>query len=238
MFHWSDTNNQFIRMKPLYYANLLNSAQTGDLLLFEGDAWYSRLIEYFGYSRYSHIGMILRDPTYLEPNLQGLYLMQSSIVPNPDSAEDGKKHFGVQIIPLDEAITNYKQGRGTMYYRSLECLRDEQFTERLGNAYQIAKDKPYDLNPCDWIRAKFGITCGSVHKTDEFWCSSLIAFMYVRLGFLYPSLPWTLIAPRRFSAFEQLQLNFQDCSITDEVEVDFSEPPPRKSLKREYFIGK
>lgn len=238
MFLWSD-KTKTDRMSPMFYETLVKSAQTGDLLLFEGEAWYSRLIEFFGYSRYSHIGMILRDPTYLNKDLNGLYLLQSSIVPAPDSAEGGDTHFGVQIVPLDQAVTKYKQSCGTMYYRSLDCVRDQQFTDRLKNAYKTIQGKPYDLNPCDWIKAEFGIHCGNLQRTDEFWCSSLVAFMYVRLGFLYPSIPWSIIAPRRFSAFENLQLNFQDCNITDEVEIDFSQAPPRRQLKkREYFIGK
>ena len=238
MFVWDNTTNTSARSQRINIKTLKDKAQTGDLLLFEGNAWYSRLIEFFGYSRYSHIGIIVRDPTYLDPELKGLYLLHSSMSYNTSAVNGNNHHYGVQLVPLDQAIQNYREGKGVMYYRSLECVRDSGFQEKMKNAYKIVKTKPYDLNPCDWIKAEFGLDCGTVQRTNEFWCSSLVAFFYVRLGFLYPSLPWTIIAPRRFSAFENYQLPFQECTVRDEVEVDFTDLPTRKHLRREYFIGK
>lgn len=229
MFVWNKEPGAVSKITSNYFA-LENDLQTGDILLFEGNAWYSRLIEIFGYSRYSHIGMVLRDPVYIDPTFKGIYLLQSSIIACDSSVSSNTPHFGVQLIPIHEAIENYKMGNGTMYYRSLECIRDDNFQTRLKNAYDIASNKPYDINPCDWIKAEFGIDCGNVQRTDKFWCSSLVAFMYVRLGFLYPTLHWSLIAPRHFSSFEKYQLPFRECNLKEEVEVDFSELPERRLL--------
>ena len=42
--------------------------QTGDLLLFsENTNIFSRLIEYFTHSKYSHTAIILQNPTYIDP---------------------------------------------------------------------------------------------------------------------------------------------------------------------------
>jgi hypothetical protein len=232
MFVWNSNSNS-IRGKKVNFFTLEDKLQTGDILLFEGNAWYSRLIELFGFSRYSHIGIVLRDPTYINDKFKGLYLLQASIIADNNSVSSSLSHYGVQLVPLRKAINSYILGSGIMYYRSLECTRDDSFQTRLKNAYDVASNKPYDINPCDWIKAEFGMDCGNVQKTNEFWCSSLVAFIYVRLGFLYPTLPWSIITPRNFSGFEEHQLPFQDCNLFEEVEVEFSAPEGRKHLKLE-----
>mgnify|MGYP003314684960 CR=1 FL=1 len=47
--------------------------------------------------------MVLRDPTYIDPKLKGLYIWESSEEKNPDP-QDGKKKIGVQITPLKELL--------------------------------------------------------------------------------------------------------------------------------------
>ena len=56
------------------------SLKTGDLVLFDSDNGgflkiFDSLIKYFTGSSYNHIGMILRDPTYIKEDLKGLYYM-------------------------------------------------------------------------------------------------------------------------------------------------------------------
>ena len=77
----------------------LETCQTGDLLLYNTNVWYSRLIELASNSKYSHISMILRDPTYIDPKLKGLYILESCKESIPDSVS-GNLTYGVQIIPF------------------------------------------------------------------------------------------------------------------------------------------
>ena len=57
----------------------LDKLKTGDLLLFSAHLSFnplnifSLLIEFFTKRPYSHIGMILRDPTWIKPDLKGLF---------------------------------------------------------------------------------------------------------------------------------------------------------------------
>ena len=81
------------------YENL--NFKTGDLLLFDYENYYglgifSYLIKKITHSNYSHIGMILKDPDFLEEPLQGYYLWQSDWTGYPDP-QDGNKKLGVQI---------------------------------------------------------------------------------------------------------------------------------------------
>jgi hypothetical protein len=84
----------------------LDSIQTGDILLFSTNKWYSDVIEIGDECIYSHCGIILRDPIYIDPSLNGLYVLESGLEPFPDVI-DHKIHFGVQIVPLVFVIEEY-----------------------------------------------------------------------------------------------------------------------------------
>ena len=51
--------------------------KTGDILLldYEGGGFFgvfTSLIKYFTHSKYSHIGLVLKDPTFIHPSLKGI----------------------------------------------------------------------------------------------------------------------------------------------------------------------
>ena len=61
--------------------NIINTFETGDIILFSNNyslwditTWPSFIVEYFSNSKYSHIGMILKDPTWLNKKLTNIYL--------------------------------------------------------------------------------------------------------------------------------------------------------------------
>ena len=97
--------------------------ETGDLILFDHKNGYSffglmsYLIKYFTRSNYTHIGMILKDPTFINPTLKGHYLWESSW--NARSARR-KDKVGVQITPLHEILEEYKKKGGNVFVRRLK----------------------------------------------------------------------------------------------------------------------
>ena len=80
---------------------------------------------------------------------------------------------------------------------------------------------PYDTDPIDWIKAKFNIELGNLQKTDTFWCSALVAYSYVKLGFLNEDIPWTIITPQDFSCTSS-RLIFKNCCLSDEKKIIFN----------------
>ena len=46
------------------------SLQTGDIILFRGTSFISCMLEYFGRSRYSHVGIIVRNPKFINPGIE------------------------------------------------------------------------------------------------------------------------------------------------------------------------
>ena len=115
----------------------LETCQTGDLLLYNTNVWYSRLIELASNSKYSHISMILRDPTYIDPKLKGLYILESCKESIPDSVS-GNLTYGVQIIPLEHVLSEYKNSYfGNLYYRKLNCQKIKVFTTLKKNVFNL-----------------------------------------------------------------------------------------------------
>ena len=215
--------------------------KTGDILLYNTTKyWYSRLIERFTSSDYSHISMVLHRPTWLDPALteEEYYVLESGSECFPD-AVSGEFKFGVQVCPLSKVWDEYaSQGYGHLYVRRIRfpnananATANENENENAGPtkledgikaAYAKVNSCPYDLNPCDWIKCYFDesktlpqIEATGQHnqKTTSFWCSALISFVLVVAGFLDKSVPWTVITPYDFSAFCKPQrLAFQGCA--------------------------
>jgi len=194
------------------------SLETGDIILFRGTGVIATFLEYFGKSKYSHVGIILKNPKFLNEKLEdGIYILESSYNNTPD-AEDNKLKLGVQIHRLDDVIPEF--GKNSAYIRKVNCVRDEKFYENLSNIHKEIHNKPYDLNVFDWISAKYNldkeISPNPLYKqTREFWCSALVSYIFYELGMIKQDINWTLMAPREFSSDEGKYITFL-CDIEKE----------------------
>ena len=103
----------------------MENLKTGDLLLFNNRVLtynnifgtLTKIINWGTHSNYSHIAMILKDPTFLHPNLRGTYVWESSWEGKPDP-QDGKIKLGVQITPIHEVFQQY-ENHGDIYVRKI-----------------------------------------------------------------------------------------------------------------------
>ena len=191
--------------------------ETGDILLFNTwNEWYDKIIEKFTGSKFSHVGVVLNSPFYLDEKLKiGLYLLESGKENIPD-AINGEYIYGVQIVDLDEVVKGFVQNSkskekiGNLYYRKLFCDRNDNFYKTCCESIKQVYDSPYDLLPQDWVKSELHDYKGNkTQRLNTFWCSALASYLYVKLGFLEENTPWTLIQPKQFSYFEgkQLKLN-------------------------------
>ena len=191
--------------------------QTGDIILFQGRSFLSYLLEYFGRSPYSHVGMIVRNPSFLNPALEdGIYLLESGWNPIPD-VETGKTKIGVQLHFLEDILKDCPIN--TVYVRKVECQRDSVFYETLQTIHQTVQNQPYDLNPWDWLLGLYSMKHTlpleqSYQRTDRFWCSALLAYIFDRLQLIQP-VNWSLVAPREFGDTGAM-LSFR-CNVTKEI---------------------
>ena len=194
----------------------LETCQTGDILLYNSNYWYSRLIEWGSGSKFSHISIILRDPTFINEKLTGLYILESSYEDIPDS-NTGEKVWGVQIIPLDHVLEEYKKSYvGNLYYRRLETEKTEDFYVKLKDCIKHTEGDKYDLNPLDWFKAEFQINIGNTRKENTFWCSALVGYVYCHMGFIDKDISWSILPPRKFSHYENDRLTYSNCSLHPE----------------------
>ena len=191
--------------------HILNNLETGDLILFQGKhSIVSSIIELYTNSRWTHVGIVLKNPTFIDEKLKGLYLLESGEEDLKDS-EDNVYKYGVQIVDLKEKLDTYD---GIVVSRKLKCNKKD-FEIKLKIIHNTVHNKPYDLNVFDFIMTKLGITkCdqGSFkykllnwigynpRKLDKMYCSSLVAYVYTELGLLDKDTRWTDIFPYYFSS--------------------------------------
>ncbi len=203
----------------------MDNLETGDLLLFNSHhsglfSFFTSLIKWGTHSNYSHIGIVLKDPKFINPSLKGLYLWESSYNGEPDP-QDGKIKLGVQITPLYEIINYYKKNGGSIFVRKINSTSDipinEIFNDKiLIDIHNKVYDKPYDIVPTDWIGAflKYDI---EPQKTNRFWCSALVGYIYTRVGILNKNTDWSILTPNDFS------LSGENLNYTNIAKLDKSE---------------
>jgi hypothetical protein len=196
----------------------LDTLDTLDIILFRGSGLISNILEYFGKSKYSHVGVILKNPSYINNKLEdGIYLLESSYNNTPD-VEDHLYKMGVQIHKLEDVLKEFP--KNSVYVRTVKCKRDADFYSKLNIIHKEIHNKPYDLNLTDWIFAKFNLTKEllpniSYQKTNSFWCSSLISYIFSQVGLINNNINWSIIAPREFSSDEGKYIKFL-CEVENE----------------------
>ena len=210
-----------------WFENLckLYDFQTGDLLLFQHTYDWKNLkdllfntmdsiISFFTRSRYTHSGIIIKDPVW-RTDLKGYFFLESNWEFYKDS-EDNEVKIGIELVPLKRIFEDNRANK--LFYRKLECERDNTFNQKLIQAQSIVHNRPYDMNLIDWIKAAFNIHIGKEQNKKRFWCSALVAFMYVELGFLSETLDWTIVSPKQLGTENPSQsLAYKNCIMKPEV---------------------
>lgn len=185
----------------------IEALETGDVLLFSDKTyWFSRVVEYFTCSEWSHVGIVLKNPTYLNEKLTGIYLWESGLEDLPD-VEDGKYKFGVQIVDLVKKMDEYN---GKIVLRKINNISNKYFKSRNKNKELQAKlkvihntlqDCPYDDNPFDLLCAWLQIDPMGWDKRrlNRVFCSAFVGYVYTELGYLNKNTNWSLIEPKHYS---------------------------------------
>ena len=164
--------------------------QTGDLILFTGNTFISKFIQYFQHNQFIHVGIIIKNPKFLDPSFEdGIYLLESGVEPT------------VQLNLLDDVLRLCS--KSTVYVRSITCTRDEEFYQKLRDTYLQIKD----TNIFDWI-AKLDYNLSDYTHYymciplpyKKTWCSSMTAYVFCKLGLIDEKINWTLISPSEFSS--------------------------------------
>lgn len=196
----------------------LNKLNSGDILLFhQKKQCIGKCIQFFTKSKFCHVGMVLKDPIFLNKNLKGLYLLESGYEGRPDSINH-KIKYGVQIQRLENVIEEY--GPGNVYVRKLYLFNPFN-NEKFKKIYNKIKNKPYDFNPLDWIEAELKIKCRIGGDTDKtFWCSALLGYVYLKMGFIKKPTHWSLLSPEDWNSKER-KIRVNKSHLSKEFILDF-----------------
>lgn len=193
-------------MNRITINQFLNHCKSGDLLLFEGKKWYSKLIEWFLGSSISHVGMVVCKT-------DGKYLLESEL------CADGTK--GVRLTRLETIMKKYTELEyNKIYARFLHYNRDTHFDNIIEYICYITLDRKYDSDPLDWIKIVTKVPFGNIHKTNSFVCSALVAYSFIQLRFLEPNIPWTILTPDLFSSTCN-KLNLK-CNLSNDILIELS----------------
>lgn len=197
----------------------INYLNSGDLILFHTDVGcVGKTIQYFTDSKFCHIGMILKNPTFIDEKLKGFYLLESSYEPIPDY-EDGKIKYGVQIQLLDNIIEEY--GSKNCYIRKIKFKNNISFDKKkFREVYDLIYDKPYDLNPIDWIQAECKLKNRiNGENTKSFWCSSLMGFIFNKMEWMEHSEDWSLLSPNDWTYYNRNKIKLINCELSKESKL-------------------
>lgn len=159
---------------------------TGDIFLFHGTEWTSRIIEEVTHSIYSHVAMVVRAPGSSGTN--GLTLWQSF-----------EPTGGVGISDAGTFLAKYDVKPGEfMAARHLNVTRTPAMQAALDSWVSTVNGRPFpsitDL-VLHWIEGTKDISSGY----GDFFCSQLLASTYMQMGLLPSNPVANAYSPESFS---------------------------------------
>lgn len=204
---------------------------TGDLILFSGTSLLDRAIRLCSKSKYSHCGIVLINPTCIDPALIGTYFIESTLAIEPDVEEHVPK-FGITLHKLDDVLEEHKKAGDTIYVRKIRGLSGLATLDKdIKSTYEQVKDVPYTVNPLMWLTAKevvddpmgaedfaakYKLSDKTTQNVKSMWCSAFCGFFLSHIGVLDPLTPWSLLAPKHFSSKYQDLEFINGCSFDPE----------------------
>lgn len=167
---------------------------TGDLLLFKGRGLDSCLVGCLTYSTWTHAGLVWVNPPDVEP---GTYVLECNVTDSDD---------GVQLRPLPQYLQTYN---GSVWVRKFHSDRALPFFG-LSLLYLETEPCQYAFFPPDVIRAIGAGGCDyRSRQVKYFVCSSYIAYVWKRMGYLSATVDWTTIRPK--DLVDDRRLEWVDC---------------------------
>jgi uncharacterized protein YycO len=189
------TKRQILDFPIRKYQGIRDELKTGDLVFCSGNYIFSKAIQRFTKSVWSHVGMIYRDET-----IDRVLILES---------ETG---IGVRVAPVSKYVRDYhgknKPYKGNMIIARVSPAPD---AEAMKKAICFGLDeltKPYD----NWeilriaVRIMFQITRRS--RDRKYICSELIQECYQQAGVKFP-IRNTLISPDDIWKDERVMLQFR-----------------------------
>jgi uncharacterized protein YycO len=166
------TRNKILETNIVRYDAIRSTLKTGDLLFCSGNYLFSRIIQRFTKSVWSHVGMV-----YYDSSLDRMLILES------------EKLYGVRVAPLSKYIKDY-HGKNRPYKGVIAIVRlePELNLEEMKKGIRFGMDeltKPYD----DWeilrIAVRILFKIGKRVNDRKYICSELIQVCYKQMGIVF-----------------------------------------------------
>ena len=191
---------KFWKHRTISHGEVLERADTADLILFSGKRFASKFQRFLTRSRFGiaahfieiidHVGMILR---YQDGRL---FLLEAT------------NNEGVGVSEwTEESAKDYREVYKRIVYRQLQYKRSYQLVTKLEQFLKKARGKKYQLDPLRLLQ-KYSSTDSveNLHENKGFFCSELIATAYKTIGVLPKHISSAQYWPGTFSAEGNLKL--------------------------------
>ena len=157
---------------------LLPRLGTGDIVLFSGKSTPSSIVKRLTWSRWNHVGMVLRLPERGRPVLWES--MHRASVPD---AIDGKADSGVHCPDLEQRL---RSDTADMAVRQLSRPVTDDMQARVDALRDELWRRPYERSFLELARSAFGFLLGRNAREDlsSVFCSELVAEAYQAMGLL------------------------------------------------------
>ncbi len=163
------TKRQIERLNVTPYVGLRDSLRTGDLVFCSGSYLFSRLIQRFTGSVWSHVGILYKDD-----NLQRVFVLESETM------------IGVRLAPLSKYLKDY-HGRNRPYRGNIVVARvqPEVDAAAMNRAISFGMDeltKPYDNLEILRIALRILFRVSRRTRDRKYICSELVFECFKRAG--------------------------------------------------------
>lgn len=186
------------------YNQVRDELKTGDLVLFSGKGFISRLIQFGTRSKWSHVGMVIKIK-----ELDFVALFESTTLSNIKDINTNTLKRGVQLVPLSERITKYD---GEVAIRQLnKALTDDQINY-LVQFRKNMQGKAYESSNLELIKSaldQFNSLTLNAEDLSTVFCSELVAEAYQSIGLLSEITPSNEFTPSDFAGHLPLNFGFE-----------------------------
>ena len=143
----------------------MNEFKCGDVILFSGKGFLSRLIQIGTFSKWSHVGIMLDN----------VLMLESTTLSNTEDCILKKKISGVQIVKIKDRIKDFEGKIG------IKILKKELVNEKKMNMRFVA-DKlhyvGYEENIWELLKSGIDWLPSTKNNLDTIFCSELVARMW------------------------------------------------------------
>jgi hypothetical protein len=166
------TQKEINQINIVPYYSIRDTLKSGDLVFCSGNYLFSRIIQRFTKSMWSHVGIVYYDAT-----LDRMLILES------------EKLYGVRIAPLSKYIKDY-HGKNRPYKGLMAVARMETELplEEIKKGIRFGMDeltKPYDDGEILRIAFRILFNRGRRINDRKYICSELVQVCYKRMGVVF-----------------------------------------------------